>query len=153
MEFKVSVFITGLVIGVSSALAQAFLGVKSLLGYGVCMVGHPRDLMGWLLNRIFGINLGIQQVSLEIPVLTALGVLIGSVLAAMQHNEFRFRAAHDSLKSFVLGFIVVNFGLLVGACPLRAIVYAAYGDLIMLVGLISIIAGALAGAEYIRRRR
>lgn len=153
MKIKLSVLVTGFIIGVSSALAQAFLGVTSPPGYGVCMVGHPRDLMGWVINQIFGTRFVIQHISQEIPVLTAIGVLVGSAVAAKQHKEFGFVPARDQLKSFILGFLVINFGLILGACPLRAVVSTAYGDLIILVGLIFIVVGAIAGAERIRRRR
>jgi len=153
MKVKLSAFVTGIVIGVTSALAQAFLGVAPPPAYGVCMVGHPRDLMVWVVNHILGVHFEMQLISWEIPVLTAIGVLIGSVVGAMQHKEFKFVVARDPIKSFIFGFLVINFGLILGACPLRAIVYTAYGNLVMLVGFISIVAGVITGVEYMRRRR
>lgn len=149
---RFSAFVTGLVIGVGAALAQAFLGVAPPVAYGICMVGHARDLVTWIMNHILGTRFEMQTVSLEIPVLTVIGVLTGSAIASFQRKEFKAARVRNPVVVFVLGFLIVNFALVLGACPLRAIVYASYGNIHMITGFLFIVAGVIAGVEYIRRR-
>jgi len=152
MASRLSAFATGLVIGVGAALAQAFLGVAPPVAYGICMVGHARDLVAWLMNHILGTRFEMQPVSLEIPVLTVIGVLTGSAIAALQRKEFKSARVRNPVVVFILGFLIVNFALMLGACPLRAIVYMSYGNIHMVIGFLFIVAGVITGVEYIRRR-
>lgn len=89
---------------------------------------------------------------MDIPVLTAIGVLTGSAIATLQYNEFRPTKVRDPLAIFIKGFLVANFALTLGACPLREIVYMAYGNLHAVVGFLFIMVGVIAGAEYLKRR-
>jgi len=151
MNHRFFVFATALLIGTLSALAQAFLSVAPPVAYGICLVGHPRDLLVWTTNLILGTTFQMQPVSANIPVLTAIGVLTGSAIGALQHKEFRPSRLRNPALMFILGFLVANFALTLGACILRTIVFMAYGNLHATIGFLCIVAGAIAGVEYLKR--
>jgi len=145
-------FIVAFSIGSLAALAQAFLGVAPPVAYGICLVGHPRDLLAWITNNTLGIGFVMQPVSVEVPVLTVIGILAGSAMSAAQHKELRVGKVRSPALMFVLGFLVANFALILGACVLRAVVFAAYGNLHMIIGFLCIVTGVVAGVEYLRRK-
>jgi len=145
-------FIVAFAIGSLAALAQAFLGVAPPVAYGICMVGHPRDLLVWITNSILGTGFAIQPVSVEVPVLTVVGILAGSAISAAQRKEFRTSSVRSPALTFILGFLVANFALILGACVLRAVVFAAYGNLHMIIGFLCIVTGVVAGVEYLKRK-
>lgn len=152
MNRGLSVFIAAFAIGSLSALAQAFLGVAPPVAYGVCLVGHPRDLLVWITNNILGTGFAIQPVSVELPVLTVIGILAGSAISAAQRKEFRLGKVRSPALMFILGFLVANFALTLGACVLRAVVFIAYGNLHMIIGFLCIVTGVIAGVEYLKWR-
>ena len=47
------VFITGLIMGVSAAAAQADFEVQPPEAYGIGLLGHPRDLVSLVSNNLF----------------------------------------------------------------------------------------------------
>lgn len=143
----------GLVIGLLAAVAQAWFRVYPPAAYGVCMVGHPRDLVNWVANRALGWSAYIAQPSLEFPLLTAVGVLLGSAIAASTSERLRLRAARPSemLSAFAFGFVVANFGLLLGECPIRVLLMTAYGDPLGALGVVSIVIGVFLACAYLRR--
>ena len=81
----------------------------------------------------------------------AIGLLIGALISAKQHKELKLREARDPISAFMLGFIVINFGLMIGFCPIRATVLTAYGSIIGLIGIVFIAIGILFGSEYVKR--
>lgn len=40
---------------------------------------------------------------------------------------------------------------LMGSCPIKAVTWMAYGDLVMLLGVIAIVIGAVLASFYVRR--
>jgi hypothetical protein len=148
------VFITGLIMGVSAAAAQAFFSVQPPVAFGICMLGHPAIMTKWLLNNIFETGLAITPIFVSFPTLLVVGVLIGSYAAAYQNKELSWRPGpvRNRYMAAMFGFLVVNFGLLWGACPIRTGLLIAYGQVIAVIALFSIAVGVILACLYIRSR-
>lgn len=152
MKTRIPPLATGLVIGIWAALSQAIFQPKTELIYALSIAGQPRDLLNWIINHSLGTNLPLSEVSLEIPVLIVPGILLGSMIAAMKNGELKLRAAEDYIGAFVSGFLVANFALIMGACPIKVMVSIAYGNLVLLIGFIFVVVGAILAVEYVRWR-
>ncbi len=48
--------------------------------------------------------------------------------------------------------MVINFGLILGSCPIRIIVVGSYGSLIGITGYICLIVGVVLGSIFLRER-
>jgi len=144
--------ITGLTMGVGAAVVQGYFGVQPPVGEGVCLVTHPSNLVNWIANNLFGTNFTIHGIFVAVPTLLPVGVIIGSIIAAIIHKEFKFRRGpvRDNLLAFIFGFLVINFGLLWGSCPIRTAVLSSYGMVFAMVILVVIVAGVIAASEYIK---
>jgi len=154
VRFKVNVspFTAGIVLGLGAAVVQGFFGVADPEAYGVCFAGHSRDALNWVANHTLGTGWFVEPSSLTVPVLTVVGVVAGSWVAALQHGELRPRGSRERIKPFLYGFITVNLALIVGACPVRSMLLGAYGDLYG-VGLRACVAlGVVIGAHAMRLR-
>jgi hypothetical protein len=151
-RFKISTLHAGLFTGLWVAVAQAFVGVTPPSVYGICMVNHPRDLVDWSLNNAFGTNFFIHGASIDIPVLTVIGIVGGSLFATVRNKEFSFRKAKAPLYSATYGFLVAIFGLLLGFCSVHIIMGVAYGSLIAFIGLPSMIIGVFFAIKFVRWR-
>lgn len=145
---KITPLITGFVFGIWIAVAQGVFMVYPPPVYGLCMVCHPRDLVNWILNHAFVTDFYIEPASVAFPVLITVFIVIGGTITAMRHKEFKVRPAHDPTTAFIRGFLVITFGLMLGACPIRAIAYASYGYPVMMLALASIILGILLASKY-----
>ena len=157
MRLKLSlnhIFITGLVIGVSAAAAQAYLQAQPPVAYGICLLGHPRDFTAWIMNGVFGTNWRIHEAFVLFPTLLVVGVLVGSFTAAYRNKELRLRPGPVDKKfhAFLFGFLVVNLGLLWVSCPIRTTLLASYGSIMAVVVLFSIVIGVLLAIAYVRFR-
>jgi hypothetical protein len=154
IQFRLNkIVVTGLTIGLSAAFAQAFLAVQPPEAYGVCMVGHPSVLVKWLLNNIWHANLPITSAFVVYPSLLAVGLLAGSLLAGAKNKELSRQPsdAKGIYKAILFGFLVANFGLIVGACPIRTGLLVAYGSLLGVIALAGIVAGVFLGVLQLRR--
>jgi hypothetical protein len=112
-------------------------------------------LINSIINPIAGTNLGIAGIVTSIPTLTIIGVLLGSFVAALVFKEFKITKAKFNvsyIKMFILGLLVMNFALILSACPVRASLRVAHGDIIALVGLICIGVGAILGTIVLERK-
>jgi uncharacterized membrane protein len=152
MKLKFSPLLTGLMIGVWAGLSQAVLDPATPLDYAVTMGRHPADLLNWLLNALFKVNLPVGQISIGWPVPTVIGVIVGAVVASLVHGESGFGTRPFSLGDARNGFLVAIFLWLLGSCPIKAVTWTAYGDLVMLLGVIAIVIGAVFASFYVRRR-
>ena len=151
-HINVSPFTAGVVLGVGAALAQAYFKVVPPAAYGVCMVCHPKDLVNWVAGRMLDTRWEYSLASTSWPVLTVVGVVVGAVVAARQHGELGLRPAREPLFYFVIGFLMMNFGLVLGSCPIRIVLVSAYGNLIGLVGWVCIVLGVVLGSVAMRWR-
>lgn len=146
------VVITGIAMGVLAAILQVYCHVYPPVAYGICMIGHPMDLINWIANNLIGTDWAIPKSFVVIPAMTAIGVLIGSFIAAYRNKELKWRLGpvRDKSSAFILGFFVVNFGLLWGSCPIRTAVFASYGSITAMLVLASIAVGVLMALAYLR---
>jgi len=149
MRISVSPFLTGLVIGFLGALAQAFLGIAPPEAYGVCMIGHTKDLIGW----IDGDFILKTPPSIETPLLTTVGVIVGAFISSLMSKEFKTRCSGkgEMFSHLVYGFLAMNLGLILGGCALSTILKVAYGHLLAIMGIVGVIVGAFLGVEYLKR--
>jgi hypothetical protein len=140
----------GLVLGFSAALVQAYFKVIPPVAYGICMVCHPRDLVNWLADHLLKIEWDYSLASSSWPLLTVVGVLLGAMVAARQHGELRVQPSRQRWFYFVNGFLMMNFGLILGSCPIRIVLLTAYGDLLGVVGCGCVIIGVVMGTIALR---
>ena len=154
-NFKLSAnlaLITGLMMGILAAAAQGFFDVQPPVGEGVCAVSHPSNLVNWLSNNIFGTEFTIHGIFVIVPVLTSVGFIIGSAIAAIKNKEFKIRRGpvRENLLAFMFGFLIINFGLLWGSCPIRTAVLSSYGMVFAMIILLVMVVGVIAAFEYIK---
>ncbi|RJO62900.1 MAG: cytochrome C [Dehalococcoidia bacterium] len=149
------IVITGVAIGLSAALGQAFLHIQPPEAYGVCMVGHPSVLVKWLLNNIWHTNLSITSAFVIYPSLLAVGLVVGALIASAKNKELirQPSTAKNKYGAILLGFLVANLGLVVGACPIRTGLLVAYGSLLGVVALGGIVTGVFLGVWHLRRAK
>ena len=144
--------LTGIAMGVLAAIAQGFFNVQPPVGDGVCAVSHPANLINWVSNTVFNTNFTIHGIFLAVPVLTPIGFILGSTLAALKNRELKFRKGpvRDNIFAFILGFMIICFALLWGSCPIRTAVLVSYGMVFAMVVMVAIIMGVIASCEYIK---
>src|SRR5512133_2603930 len=106
-----SVIFAGFALGVGAAVVQAYFNLVPPLAYGVCMVCHPKELVNWLADHLLNTHWGYSMASVDAPILTVVGVVMGASLAAHRHGELRLRPAKQPILYFVFGFLMINFGL------------------------------------------
>ncbi len=157
-------WLVGLVIGFGAVVVQAFFKVLPPPAYGVCIACHMRDLVNWVVVRLWPVygllSSGLPKfegapVSQSFPVLTIVGVLAGAFVAAKVHGEFRPRSLRVSsqrpLWEFFIGMGVMCSALIMGGCPIRTALKVAYLDLTAMVALGMIFLGVIVGSETIKR--
>ena len=154
-NLRINPWLAGAIIGFLAASLQQLANMTKPPAYGFCMACHGRDMINSIVNPIAGTNLGIAGVVTTIPTLTIIGVLLGSFVAALIFKEFKFTKAKFNvsyIKMFILGLLVMNFALILSACPVRASLRVAHGDIIALVGLVCIGIGAIIGTIVLERK-
>jgi len=155
MKFKLGynrLLVIGIVMGLLAAAAQAFFQVQPPVANGISFLGHPRELLNWIVNRLFGANWPITRAFLVYPPLTVIGVLLGSFIAAGRNKELKLRPGpvRKKVLAAIFGFLVANFGLLWGACDMRTALLVSYGSVLALVALLSIVGGVLFAGLYMQ---
>ncbi len=141
----------GIAAGLLAVGVQIFFSVKPPPAYGICMACHPRDLINWVVNHVFGTRWEIAPVSLTVPLLTTVGLLIGASFAARRHSEFRWISLGRRARSFVLGLVVMNAALIALGCPTRLVLLSAYGDILGWIGVTGLIAGIIGGTLLLKK--
>ena len=149
----------GLLIGILAAFIQAIvISAGGPEAYGFCVACHTRDLVNAIYNAFFNPDLGLAPISAITPALTIVGVILGGYIAAMKNKEFKIKKTKPLIYFlyFLGGIAVLNFALLLGACPYRAALRFAYGDIVALIGIFSIAGGVAIGVLillFIYKRR
>ena len=151
-KFTESVFLAGLVLGVGAAAVQAYFHLIPPTAYGVCMVCHPKELVNWLADHLLGTHWGYAMAAVNAPILTVIGVVAGAACAARQNGEFSLRPARNATMYFAAGFLMINFGLILGSCPIRVVILSAYGSLMGMAGWACVLAGVGLGILALRWR-
>ena len=150
--------ITGLTMGVLAAVIQGFFDLQPPVADGICGISHPANLINWLVNNdpvpFLRPNppFTIHNIFATMPVLTSVGFIIGSLIAAVINKEFKFRPGpvRDNIMAFILGFVIINLGLVWGSCPIRTTILAGYGMPFAMLILGCIVLGVVAACEYIK---
>ncbi len=149
---KVDKLTAGFFTGLWAAIAQAWVGVLPPSAFGICFISHPNDLFNWTINKLFGTSFYVHDPSIDLPVLTVIGVLIGASLATIQHKEFKFKMPRNPLDHYINGFMVAVFGLLLGYCSVHIIMGLMYGSIIALTGFAAMMVGVTLAVRYIKWR-
>ena len=145
----------GIVVAVVAALAGQWGHVSPPAAYGLCSACHGRDLLNWTLNHIEGTHLFVTTAGSHWPILTVIGVVLGSFAASKKNKEFGSIDIGGNLRQFGLGFIVMCVALFVGGCPTRIILRSGYGDVAAIFTLFGIAAGiviATLSMRWVARR-
>jgi flagellar biosynthesis protein FliQ len=148
------VLIIGLIMGVAAAALQAFFQVQPPVAYGISFFGHPSDLLTWITNNLLETDWPIRDPFIVFPALTVIGVFIGSFIAATRNKELKLRSGpvRKNFFAFIFGFLVINLGLLWGACPIRTALFVSYGNVLAVIALASIVVGVVLAIAYVRFR-
>lgn len=142
----------GVVVGALVVLAQPFFRIQPPQAYGICTICHARDLLNWFSNLMFPIEMDPAEVAIKYPLLTTIGLVMGSIISSKSNKEFRFIRSENYFKMFILGLIVSNFGLLILSCPTRLVLRLSFGDPFGFIGLIGLIIGIAFGVIILKWR-
>jgi len=141
----------GIVLGILAVLAQPLFKIQPPQAYGICTVCHGRDLLNWISKILFSIELESAEVSINYPLLTTIGLIIGSIISSKLNGEFRFIKTENLIKMFFWGIGVSNFGLLIISCPTRLFLRFAFGDPFALLSIFGLLIGISIGVLILRR--
>lgn len=141
----------GIIIGSLAVLAQPIFKIQPPQAYGICTICHGRDLLNWLSKKLFSFNFESAEVSINYPLTTTIGIIIGSILSSKINCEFRLIKAGNLFIQFFLGIAVSHFGLLIMSCPTRLVLRFAFGDPFALLAIIGLLSGITIGVMILRR--
>jgi hypothetical protein len=136
-----SVIFYGIVVAVLAGVAGQWLGVSPPAAYGICSACHGRDLANWTLNTTQDARLFVTAAGSSWPLLTVVGVVLGSLFASIRNREFASINLGGNVRQFAYGGIVMGAALFVGGCPTRIIIRTGYGDVAAVVALTGVAAG------------
>jgi YedE family putative selenium metabolism protein len=130
---------TGIVVGV---LAPILVKLGNPGNMGICVACFSRDIAGALgLHRVAT----VQYIRPEI-----IGLVLGSLVAALITREFRPRTGSAPLLRFLLGMFAVIGALVFLGCPWRAYLRLAGGDWNAIFGILGLVAGIALGVLFLR---
>jgi hypothetical protein len=145
-----SPIVYGVVAAVLAGVAGQWGGVSPPAAYGLCSACHGRDLADWVLNHTEGTKLFVAAAGSSWPLLTVVGLVLGSFLAARRNGEFGSTNIGGNVRQFAFGAIVMCAALFVGGCPTRLIIRTGYGDLAGLLALGGVAAGVVLATISLR---
>ena len=134
------IILTGIVVGIAALVLTAAGNPKNM---GFCIACFERDIAGALGLHSAG---KVQYMRPEI-----IGIVLGSMVAALAAKEFRARAGSSPAIRFVLGLFVMIGALAFLGCPLRMVIRLGGGDLTAAVGLLGFLAGILVGVVFLKK--
>jgi len=140
----------GIVVALLAIIVGQWLGVSPPAAYGLCSACHGRDLADWILNHVEGKKLFVTAAGAGWPLLTVVGVVAGSSLAARRNGEFGSINIGGNVRQFAYGAVVMGAALFVGGCPTRIIIRTGFGDLAGLLALGGVAAGIVAATLSMR---
>ena len=127
-------------VGIAALVLTAAGNPKNM---GFCIACFERDIAGALGLHSAG---KVQYMRPEI-----IGIVLGSMVAALAAKEFRARAGSSPAIRFVLGLVVMIGALVFLGCPLRMVIRLGGGDLTAAVGLLGFLAGILVGVVFLKK--
>jgi hypothetical protein len=142
----------GIAVAVLAGIAGEWLSVSPPAAYGICSACHGRDLANWILNHVEGTKLFVTAAGVKWPLLTVVGVVVGSNVAARRNGEAGSVNIGGNVRQFVFGFVAMCAALFVGGCPTRIIIRTGYGDVAAALALCGIAAGIVAATLTMRWR-
>ena len=144
--------ITGITIGILAAVAQGLYEVGPPAAIGICAVSHPQSIINWVSDKLFNTTYTAHAVFLIVPALTSVGFILGSFVASVKNKEFKLKhgPVRDNAQAFILGFLIIVFGLLWGSCPIRTAVLVSYGMQTAFLMLGMIVLGVVTACLYIK---
>ncbi len=130
----------GLVVGAAAVLLTA-LGNPGNMGF--CIACFLRDTSGAL-----GLHsaAAVQYIRPEI-----IGIVLGSLIAALGFKEFKGRGGSSPALRFVVGMFVMIGALVFLGCPLRMMIRIGGGDLNAIVGLVGFVVGIFVGTLFLKK--
>ena len=134
------IILTGIVVGIAALVLTAAGNPKNM---GFCIACFERDIAGALGLHSAG---QVQYMRPEI-----IGIVLGSMVAALAAEELRPRAGSSPAIRFVLGLFVMIGALVFLGCPLRMVIRLGGGDLTAAVGLLGFLAGILVGVVFLKK--
>jgi hypothetical protein len=140
----------GVVTALLAVVVGEWLHVSPPAAYGLCSACHGRDLADWILNHVEGKRLFVTAAGAGWPLLTVVGLVIGSSVAARRNGEFGSINIGGNVRQFAFGAVVMGAALFVGGCPTRIIIRTGYGDLAGLLALGGVAAGIVAATLSMR---
>jgi membrane associated rhomboid family serine protease len=140
----------GVVVAVVAGVAGELLDVSPPAAYGICSACHGRDLANWLLNHTEGTKLFVTAAGAGWPLLTVVGLVLGSFAASRRNGEFSSINLGGNVRQFGFGFVVMCAALFVGGCPTRIIIRTGYGDVAAALALGGVAAGVVLATLSLR---
>lgn len=134
------IIVVGALIGLIAVLLQKLGNPANM---GICVACFERDVAGGLGLHRAAI---VQYLRPEI-----VGLVLGSLVAAIACREFRPRGGSAPIVRFVLGMIAAMGALVFLGCPWRAILRLAGGDANAILGLAGLAAGIGIGTLFFRK--
>lgn len=131
----------GLFIG---ALASWLIGQGNPGNMGLCIACFLRDIAGFFVGSTTG-QAAVAYIRPEI-----VGIVLGSMGAAIATKEFKARGGSSTPLRFVLGFIFMTSALIFLGCTVRAWLRLGGGDLNALWGIAGIVGGVVVGVFILK---
>lgn len=133
------IIFTGIAVGV---LAPILVRLGNPGNMGICVACFNRDIAGALGLHRAGV---VQYIRPEI-----IGLVLGSLVAALIFREFRPRTGSSPILRFLLGMLAMIGALVFLGCPWRAYLRLSGGDWNAILGILGLMAGIALGIIFLR---